>query len=247
MRSRTIIVFWVSFFLIFFPIYLAQAQCVLKSDGSMRDVGTIIYNKSWDVLQVCAGDQRWKALSAYDTSSTCLLNRKRVRSGQSHIFYTVEEDEDCSLYAQVRNCVDKSFDGDPAYKYASCTSPEACKTGPLGSPCSDGAIYIGNHPDSGHRLYVSPENDSEDIPWNNGLNNWVDTSMTNCSGLEGSAESCADGWGNTSILYNLGTSPSPAPYQASRLCWGKGEGWYLPSIRELKDVIFFEQGVFERA
>lgn len=112
---------------------------------------------------------------------------------------------------------------------------EACETGPIGTPCSDGAIYIGNNPVSGIRIYVSASDDGAGITWNNGSSSWVDTPMTNCMTGTGAQDSCYSGYANTTLLYNLSASYQ-IPYRAARLCRDKGVDWYLPSVRELKVV-----------
>lgn len=112
--------------------------------------------------------------------------------------------------------------------------PDPCTVGALGTPCIDNAVYIGNNPVNNQRIYAAPSNETA-TAWNNGTNSFVAT-MTSCSSATGAEDTCYNGYANTTILFNLGTSPSPAPYQAARLCRNKGEDWYLPSIRELKVI-----------
>lgn len=123
-----------------------------------------------------------------------------------------------------------------ANKWVAFHDKITCKNGPLGMPCEDGAIYIGNHPLSDARLYVSAVDDGVGIPWGDGSVPFVPT-MTYCPSVSGTQTTCANGYENTTLLYNLGTDPAPAPYSAARLCRDKGADWYLPAVQELK-IIF---------
>jgi hypothetical protein len=106
----------------------------------------------------------------------------------------------------------------------------------VGDTCADGSIYAGT--DMLGVLYATPcdigmsgTHDSctgtrSQITWNDGSGTWVATFINNTT----------NGAVNTTALFNLGTSPSPAPYQAARACRTLGSAWYLPSKGEIQTL-----------
>ncbi|MCL2468969.1 MAG: DUF1566 domain-containing protein [Alphaproteobacteria bacterium] len=117
------------------------------------------------------------------------------------------------------------------------TAPNACVGTPIiNTRCEDGTIYVGVSPDGNEKMYAAPCRSGgiwdgtqctgswgDTMPWNDGSSNFVATGFT--STLTGRA--------NTAALVALGTSVSPAPYQAARFCdnlvAGGHNDWYLPS------------------
>jgi hypothetical protein len=106
-----------------------------------------------------------------------------------------------------------------------CSSP--------GDTCSDGSIYVGT--DGLGALYATPCDQGmsgthasctgtrQQLTWDNGAGSSTITTARNTN----------DGRINTTILYDLGTSTSPAPYIAARSCRALGSNWYLPAKLEV--------------
>jgi len=124
------------------------------------------------------------------------------------------------------------------------TAPNACiGTPPAGTRCDDGTIYAGLSPDGFVPMYAAPCDIGQSwngtsctgvrqvFTWNDGTDNNVFRGFT--SKFTGKA--------NTAGLVALGTSPSPAPYQAARACHNLNvsgfSDWYLPARNEW-DVLF---------
>jgi hypothetical protein len=101
---------------------------------------------------------------------------------------------------------------------------ESCETGPVGTPCSDGAIYAGTLESTNTRLYAAPADEETGLTWNNGTSNWTTTGTT----------SLTDGLSNTNTLMAL--SDAGAPYKAAAVCRARGSGWYLPALDELNEL-----------
>lgn len=129
--------------------------------------------------------------------------------------------------SETRTCMNDLISGaslSGSYTHQNCTvepppSSGACETGPVGTVCSDGAIYAGEL--NGTRLYAAPADEGNTLPWNNGSTNWTWIGLT----------STTDGLANTNALVSL--SDAGAPYKAAEACRARGEGWYLPAIDEL--------------
>jgi len=103
--------------------------------------------------------------------------------------------------------------GDVSAGTGSVLPQPACERGPVGTVCSDGAIYAGIV--DGIRFYAAPADEVGTKQWSNVYVNTGATSLT-------------DGLYNTNILVPLG-----AGYQAATACRAKGSTWYLPSRDEL--------------
>lgn len=96
--------------------------------------------------------------------------------------------------------------------------PDPCLTGPIGSVCADGAIYVGNVAwDAAYRRYIRPSDSSTSSQWK--------TSTT----PEAWGSSSYSGWTNTDSLMALST----INYPAAALCRSLGPEWYLPGPDEL--------------
>jgi hypothetical protein len=106
-----------------------------------------------------------------------------------------------------------------------CSSP--------GDVCADGSIFAGT--DARGALYAMPCDQGMTGTYNSCSGSripfsWNDGSSTNTST---GATNSTNGTFNTTTLYNLGTSPSPAPFLAARSCVSLGSAWYLPADTEL--------------
>ncbi|MBS1983237.1 MAG: DUF1566 domain-containing protein [Bdellovibrionales bacterium] len=119
---------------------------------------------------------------------------------------------------------------------------DPCNGSPsIGTVCADGSVYAGTSPDGSVPMYAmrcdigmswngsSCTGSATTKTWNDGSSNWVTTSVT----------STTAGETNTGTLVALGTTPSPAPYNAARACGVDSSGahgrtdWYLPAKDEL--------------
>lgn len=101
----------------------------------------------------------------------------------------------------------------------SCSSD--CTTGPPGTQCSDGAIYLGYYATPGgayKRLYVSPFPDSTSIQWHN---------LPSGQGCNVPTEEVPEdgGMANTNMML----SSSCATHPVAELCRAKGAKWFVPS------------------
>lgn len=133
------------------------------------------------------------------------------------------------------------------------TTPTVCSSGAIGTVCADGSVYAGTSPDGSVPMYVTrcdagqTWNGSACInawqmqAWNNGLLNYVDTSLVNC----GSAGACdPSGSANTATLaatdsdnVNGGVQLHTAAAYCDGLSAHGQTDWYLPSAPEL-NVLF---------
>ena len=133
------------------------------------------------------------------------------------------------------------------------TTPTSCSSGAIGTVCTDGSVYAGTSPDGSVPMYVTrcdagkTWNGSACInawqmqAWNNGLANYVDTSLINC----GSAGACdPSGSANTATLevtdsdnVNGGVQLHTAAAYCGGLSAHGQTDWYLPSAPEL-NVLF---------
>jgi hypothetical protein len=82
-------------------------------------------------------------------------------------------------------------------------------------------------------MYTTPADAALRYSWNDGSAT-TDNTMGNCTASE---PRCDRGESNTALLVGLGTTPSPAPYDAARYCDGLSAhsetDWYLPAKNEL--------------
>jgi hypothetical protein len=114
--------------------------------------------------------------------------------------------------------------------------PGAANPGDL---CPDGTVYAGLSPDTTVKMYAMPcdlgmsgtqnscTGGRTGYTWNDGSANWTTPGVSN--GTTGKA--------NTLKLVALGTTPSPAPYNAAWACYNQTFGghsdWYLPATSEM--------------
>ncbi|MGO4809416.1 DUF1566 domain-containing protein [Cupriavidus sp. 2MCAB6] len=132
------------------------------------------------------------------------------------------------------------------------TTPTNCSTGAIGTVCADGSVYAGTSPDGSVPMYVTRcdagqtwsgsacINARQTHTWNNGLINYVDTSLVNC----GSPGGCAvSGETNTTTLaaadsdnVNAGVQPHDAAVYCDSLSIHGQTDWYLPSAPELNVI-----------
>jgi hypothetical protein len=104
---------------------------------------------------------------------------------------------------------------------ANCVPPPApadpCTTGPIGTTCSDGAIYIGDM--GGDRIYVAAADESGTIRWSS---EYINTGAT--SATDGQSNS------NNATILSKGASVYPAIFA----CRNKAPAgtWYLPAKDE---------------
>lgn len=114
-----------------------------------------------------------------------------------------------------------------------------------GTDCGDGTVLSGimmsptedesEMPEHAYLTFISTTDDSTGITWNDGSTNhaYVGQALEdNCPVGVNDDPTCAWGKVYTDLLYSKGTSPSPAPYRAARLCRDKGANWFLPSYMD---------------
>ena len=107
----------------------------------------------------------------------------------------------------------------------------------IGDTCVDGSIYAGFSPDGGSRMYTTPT-DAGGFAWNNGVFNFVDTAMQNCTGPN-NEPTCTTGEANTAFLITAdsnttaGIQPHNAAQHCSDLVAHGQTDWYLPALDEL--------------
>lgn len=105
---------------------------------------------------------------------------------------------------------------DPSGNYSDRTfvinvAAVSCLTGPVGTVCEDGAIYVGT---SSGRVYVAPSDEPGTYQW----------SLTNTSTV--SSSSISNGKTGTDAMVAKGGHP------AAEACRARGEQWYLPARDE---------------
>ena len=117
---------------------------------------------------------------------------------------------------------------------------DPCNGSPsIGTVCADGSVYAGLSPDGNVKMYATRCDLGQ--TWNGSsctgtrlTPRWAQTNGTLLS-----LTSTTAGKSNTAVMVALGTSPSPAPYDAARACGvdiagmhGRSD-WYLPAKDEL--------------
>lgn len=146
--------------------------------------------------------------------------------GTAHL--AVKEGHEAA-YTSVRSIFLSAVDGEGRTASSPSFSFEAlealsCETGPVGTACPDGAIYVGDNPVTGIRIYAA----TEDEPG----------TFYVTDGVYGVPTSQDDGEPNTTAMANL--SP-PSRFPAANQCRLRGSVWYLPAIKELETA--FRSGV----
>src|SRR5690606_34398043 len=93
-------------------------------------------------------------------------------------------------------------------------STDACIGAPaVGTVCADGSVYAGNSPDGDVPMYVTRcdlgqawdgaacGGTRQQLPWNDGSGNWLDTPLVNCSSNSPNAvAACNQGKSNSAFL-----------------------------------------------
>jgi hypothetical protein len=113
--------------------------------------------------------------------------------------------------------------GEGAYirRACACNAPpaeDACTTGPVGTACADGAVYLGTV--GGNRIYAAAADEPSTFKWDSHPSMIVDAD----------ADSLTDGLANTTWMAAQG-----AYYSAALACATKAPAgtWYLPARDEL--------------
>ncbi len=130
--------------------------------------------------------------------------------------------------------------------------PQGCPN--IGDVCDDGTIYAGDSPDGTIPMFTTPE-DLGQYSWNDGSNDWQDSSVGNCgTGASSATAECNEGENNTNELV-AADSASTAGFQthnAAQACYdyvsNGADDWYLPAREEL-DLLYLNQvaiGNFEQ-
>lgn len=101
---------------------------------------------------------------------------------------------------------------------------ESCETGPIGSVCSDGAIYAGDNYD-GSRFFIAPEDEPSRLQF--ATTNFTPSYSQTVDEMEN------DGFLNSSLIHP--ENPGRV-FPATDACQARGPLWYLPSILEMRKV-----------